>query len=519
MKIHKNRTAGAVLCLLLTLTGCGKQSQAPVITPIVPTNVTEAPAAQEVLGTTPQDVEALTLVVTSEDIHELEDYPNLQTLDLTGSDCYEAIERYKKFHEDIDITYTVSLGKTQADWKSTQLKLSEGDYSYDLLLENLKYIPNLTQLTLSNITLTAKQLEDLQLAYPDLELSYAVTILGQDYDTETTHLDLSAITPQEVETVVGLLPMLPNLQTVELMDDRGSSELSISQVKPLVDAAPDANFHYTFSLFGKTISTDDERVEYVGHSIGNEGEEQLRQALDIMTGCTYFKLQDCGIDNEVLAQLREDYPDTKIVWEIRFGKYTAMTDTDTIRAVYNVFDSTCHDLRYCNEVKYMDLGHNDKLTDFSFVGFMPDLEIMIASGSAVQDLSGFENCKKLQFLELASCNNLKDLTPLAGCESLLQLNISYTKVSSLVPLDGLPLERLMSIHTYVPAAEQTIFKEIHPDCWAVFYYGNQPFGKGWRYDDNGRTYSEMYKKVREVFDLDSIPQAWIDAENEAAANK
>ena len=29
----------------------------------------------------------------------------------------------------------------------------------------------------------------------------------------------------------------------------------------------------------------------------------------------------------------------------------------------------------------------------------------------------------------------------------------------------------------------------------------------------------MYRKVREVFDLDSIPQAWIDAENKAKTGK
>ena len=308
------------------------------------------------------------------------------------------------------------------------------------------------------------------------------------------------------------------MQTVELMDENGKSALQKSDVKLLVDAAPEAIFHYTFQIFGKTISTNDEEVEFNRQNIGNDGEEELRSALDIMTGCKAFRLIDCGFDNEVLAQIRADYPRTKVVWKVKFGKYSAMTDTDTIRAVKNVFDDTCYNLRYCNEVKYMDLGHNETLTDLSFVGFMPDLEILIVSGCAVSDLSGFENCKKLEFLELAYCGKLTDISPLAGCESLTDLNISYTKVKDLVPLDGLPLEHLMSVHSWVQPNEQTVFKEIHPDCWSQFYAA-QPYGKGWRYEQDGRTYTKGYTKVREVFDLDSIPQSWIDAENDALKKK
>ena len=279
-------------------------------------------------------------------------------------------------------------------------------------------------------------------------------------------------------------------------------------MKVLTDAAPWARIHYSFSFYGKTLSTTDTRVEFTNTKMSDEAE--VRQVLDILPDCTYFKLDNCGFDNETLAGIQKDYPDTKIVWKIHFGKYSAMTDAETIRAVYHVTDENCHDLRYCTSVKYMDIGHNETLTDLSFVGFMPDLEILIASGSAVKDLSGFENCKKLEFLELAYCLDLADISPLAGCESLANLNISYTKVKDLSALDGLPLERLMSIHTWVQDKEQKIFREIHPDCWTTFYYGNQPYGKGWRYDDNGMTYSKIYRKVRDVFGYDDMPQPKIE---------
>ena len=510
MNHRKRIMPAALVCLLsigICLSGC-KSSHEDVRPTEVIMETTVDPT-----GTTPEQVEHLAQVVTESDFLGLEDYPNLKTLDLTGSTCYAAIDRYIKFHPQVEVTYTVSLGGKEIQPDVTELTLSQGEYDYASLLENLQYLHSLTKVHISHVEFTQQELTALQEKYPELQLSYSVLLFGQEYSSDTDQLDLSFLTPEQVPEAARAIALLPKLTLVELMGESGS-QLSKQDVKVLVDAAPGANFHYTFQLFGKTISTNDQTVEFKKHSIGEEGLPELREALGIMTGCESFRLIDCGLENETLAQLREEFPRTKVVWRIQFGKSSAMTDTDTIRAVYNVFDDTSYNLRYCNEVKYMDLGHNETLTDLSFVGFMPDLEILIISGCAAEKLEGFENCKKLIFLEAAYCRKLKDISSLAGCESLANLNLSYTGVRDLTALDGLPLERFVAKQTPIPGKEQKIFLEIHPQSWTHFG-GSFPYGQGWRYDDNGNTYSEIYKRVREVFDLDSIPQSWIDAENEA----
>ena len=184
---------------------------------------------------------------------------------------------------------------------------------------------------------------------------------------------------------------------------------------------------------------------------------------------------------------------------------STVTDDDTIRAVYNVTDETCGPMKYLEDVKYMDLGHNETLTDLSFVAYMPELEVLIASGCAVKDLTGFENCKKLTWLELASCGKLKDITPLAGCEGLKYLNLSFTGVKDYAPLDGLPLERFVCLSPKASTSEQNTFMSIHPKgtCITVFYGYSNPYGYGWRYDDNGKTMFWYYKDViRQVFEYD-----------------
>lgn len=499
MNLRQKACIGLSLCLLLTLSGCKNSSAA------ASKNIPETVAVETTVPETdPREVmEELAMVVTVDNIRDLEYYPNLKKLDLSGSTCYAAIEEYRRSHPDVDVTYTVTVGKASFDSQTTEIVLKAKDADCNEMLSELQYLHQLTSLSLPGTKLTTMELDAIAEAYPNLTIEYTIQLLDREYPEDVEELDLSAMTPDDLDDATYALSRLNNLKYVELMNDSGSSKLSKSDVKKLVDAAPNTVFHYIFSFGGRNISTTEETVSFSSLTVE---EDTLREALAIMSGCKTFIIENCSLDNETMAAIREDYPKTELAWRVQFGKYSAMTNTDTIRAVYNVFDNTCYNLRYCKDVKYMDIGHNEDLTDLSFIGFMPDLEILIASQTSVSDLSGFENCKKLEFLELVFCTKLSDLTPLAGCSNLKNLNICYTKVSNLLALDGLPLERLSCKRTYVGANEQKIFKEIHPDCITMFT-GSQPYaGAGWRYVDNGKTYTEIYKKVREVFHYDDLPQ-------------
>lgn len=446
--------------------------------------------------------EALTLVAQPEDFAALEEFENLKELDLSGSTCYEEILTYMQAHPEVDVTYTVSLGNTTADNSQTSLTLEEGAYDYNTLKKNLAWLPLLRDLSFPRTELDTAALEELTAQHPDLTTSYTVEILGEEYKPGVTEFDLSGMQMSQLDTVLKKFQMLPGIVNIELMNGEETA-FSPADVKVLMDALPEVKFHYEFMLFGQRASTETERLEYVNMDIGNEGETQLRQALDIMPGCTYIKLEKCGLDNEVLGGIQADYPNTTIAWRIQFGEYSVMTDTDTIRAVYDVYDKHVEVLKYCTKVKYIDMGHNSFLSDLSFVQYMPDLEIMIASGCSTKDISAFANCKKLEFLELAYCYSLTDISPLKECESLRFLNVSFSKVSDLSPLDDLKLERFVCLSTNVPEADRPAFEEKHPDCWTRFT-GENPYSLGWRYDDVGVTRSEYYIHIREVFDYDAV---------------
>ncbi|NVH05540.1 hypothetical protein DNN95_24510, partial [Escherichia coli] len=62
-------------------------------------------------------------------------------------------------------------------------------------------------------------------------------------------------------------------------------------------------------------------------------------------------------------------------------------------------DSYAYNLRYCEEMVCLDVGHMT-LTDISFVEFMPNLKYLILAWTEVQYIEPIRSCKNLVFLEL-----------------------------------------------------------------------------------------------------------------------
>lgn len=450
------------------------------------------------------DTQSLSVsALTEKDLHILYNYfPDLGKLDASGCQEYALLEEFSENRPGCEVIYQVSVGTAAFAPDTPELTLEPGDFDYDTLMENLKYLPDLAYVTLRNTELTLEQAEALREAYPEVELRCTVELLGTEYDMETTELDLSAMTSEDVEEVSRKLEMLPNLTNVELSGAEGGSTLTKADVKALQEAAPEVSFHYTFDFFGVAVSTTDEEVVVTSKKIGEEGVEEVRQTLDIMENCSRFVLDRCQISNETMAQLREDYREkTKVVWRVYFGENgSSLTDVEVIRAVYGLDDDNCSDLIYCEDVRFADFGHNEYLDGVPFVAGMTNLEVIIISGAPVKDLTPFENCKKLRVLEAAFCEYIYDAAPLASCESLEMLNISYTHITDLSPLDELELTHLCAKYyprSRVSTEEQERFVELHPDCWSLFV-GEQPYGAGWRYDSENEKL-DWYAEICEAF--------------------
>lgn len=439
---------------------------------------------------------------SSDDIWLLQTYfPDLKVIDASNCDNYTALEQLQQALPNVSVSYTVSLGGAVALPDATELELGPNTFDLDTLREGLLFLHRVKTVRFPRMNLSLEEFRKLTEDFQDISFSYTVEILGAEYAQDTKELDLSALTGENLEATATALSMLPELETVELCGEEGLSSLSKEEAKTIIAAAPEAVFHYGFDFFGETLTTDMEEVALKGKNIGDGGEEEVRLALDLLSNCKRFVLENCGLSNEVLAQIRDDYRDrTKVVWRISFGEGTSMTDAQVVRAVYHLYDSNCENLKYLEDVRFADFGHDEYLNDGSFLAGMKSLEVLIISGSQIRDLTPLENCKNLRVLELSNCGYITDLTPLENCESLEMLNFSHTKVSQGLPaLEKLNITHLTAVGgvwTKSSQEDREAFQEAHPDCWIVTT-GNE-YGVGWRYEDK-ETQMDWYKEAAQAF--------------------
>ena len=480
------------------------------------------------------DTESLTVAALSlEDVEFLARYfPNLKQLDASQCDDYEVLAVAKATLPDCELTYYVNLGHPSQTphYQSEYVQMGFGeflagepDYNFDTLMKNLVYLPQLKTLKLENVVYSLEQVQSLREAYPAVEIQATVEVFGQQYEMEVTELDLSGMTGEDAAAVVEQLKKLPNLTRVNLTPENGIGALSLEDVKTLMDALPSVTFDFAFDFYGTRLSTADEEVHIKNTKIGEEGVPTVRNALDLLKNCKRFVLENCQISNETMAQLREDYRDrTKIVWRVSYGKGSTLTDAEIIRAVYDLVDTNCNNLIYCEDARFMDIGHNEWLDACDFVSGMKSLEYVIISGAPIKDLTPFQNCKNLKVLEAAFCEYIYSVEPLRNCTSLEWLNISYTHVTDLSPLDDLNLANLCAMYypsSRVPQEEQDRFRALKPNCQMNFV-GSQPYGNVWRYDAGGN-YLPWYQLIRDVFRYEIFPATpnhvgWYLSEEEQA---
>ena len=369
---------------------------------------------------------------------------------------------------------------------------------------------------------------------------------GSTHTPEETELDLSWLRHREVPEAAELLRQMPELRHVELGADnaRSAEEANIlasqeaaatGQPKPtplpspdksqperltwadirlLQESAPQAEFYYRFRFYGRDFSLQDETMDLNHRTMTDEG-AGVREILPCMKHLNYLDMDFCGVSDEAMAAIRADYPQVEVVWRIWFGKddkLSVRTDTERILASDGGMhvEENISGLQYCTKVKYLDLGHMPDLEDWSFLGCMPDLRVVIITlgGFTGDDLAGLANCPHLEYLEMCSRSirgDPLDLSFLAELHELRHLNIcanhEVVGYEALANLTG--LERLwIGTRTYIPADYIEYLREALPD---TDINDTTAIGDGpeWRFTDSSQRHLHpRYAQLREEFDYD-----------------
>ena len=422
-------------------------------------------------GVYPSGETELTLVLNPGETALLEEFHNLKRLDARGSTNYEELRDWGQKHPEVTLLYTVYL-PTGAEVENTAETVDlTGISSQDVpeCARLLAYVPALRVVELGSpdagTRITGEDLDLMRSALPEAELRYTVTLLGQELDPESESMDLTELTSEDVDNAAAALAGLPKLQELTL-----SENLSLEEALLIAESAPGAVVHYPVALYGRHFDLADEGLDLNHTSIDDQG-ETVRRLLPCMRACTWVDMDSCGVDNEHMAQIRDENPDVEVIWRVNFGtNYSVRTNVTKILASMPSKGGTLYDdvgdaLQYCTKVRYLDLGHNEHIADFSFIRNMPDLEIVVISMTGISDLSPFTACPNLLYME-AGNTKIGDLSPLAECRNLKHLNIGTNiNIKDISPLYDMDLKRLwIGSYTPVPADQVAEMQERHPTC-------------------------------------------------------
>lgn len=353
----------------------------------------------------PQDTAVVSISgITEEEINLLTYLPELTAVTAVGCRTPEQMTRLRNFCQEKGLSFALRFGtKTYPD---TVQELDVTGVT-DGELELLQLLPELKTLHLKNPEADPETVAQLRSTYPKADISWEVEIAGVSFPDDTKEVDLSAVLESSAaQTAAGTAAgtqTAAGAQTTTKTQTTTGTATGTQSTKETQSTAP-----------AVTLNLED-----------------LEKKMSYLSDAKQVFLGKCGLDNEELAALRERVRDSyKLVWTVQLGKkLTARTDDTTFMPVrehvYYFLDEDAYNLRYCEDMLCVDVGHMG-LTNIDFVKGMPHLQILIlAHNGQLQDISPISSCKELIFLEL-DWSAVKDFTPLVGCTSLEDLNIGLT---------------------------------------------------------------------------------------------
>ena len=433
----------------------------------------------------------------------LADLPNVVTVDLrqSGLDNGQLMALTAAL-PDVQFLYSVTIQgvQDQGDTKVLELNADLG-LDWAQIAQEIALLPDLEKIVVKG-SLTLEQAAFLLEGANGVPVSYSVSVKGCSISSEDTEADFSDLLPSELSTIQAALTVLPNIRKVNLDPAGGKSKWTLDEANQLQSFREGLLVNYTTSAFGVSFSLADEVVSFNKKNLKRKVEE-LKLLLPYLRNVKRVDMENCNIDNETMAALRDEFPQPKLVWRVKVGAYSVRTDAWMIKfsaaGSKTLQDKDVKNLIYCREIKYLDLGHNKLHHINSFVPYMPDLEVCIMY-NPLSDIKGIENCPKLEFFECYSCN-ISDLSPLAACTELKHLDACFNYITDITPLYGLTkLERLWISRNNIPKEQLKTFSELVPNC-VVNTTVHNPTGDGWREDETG-AYVPRYALLRQQFRYD-----------------
>ena len=363
--------------------------------------------------------------LTERDVELLDYLTELQVVQAEGCTDYEQLLALRQRRPEVQVRYSVRLGEERYAQSVTRVDVK------NVTAEEITLLASLPEL--KSVVCSGGEEADvaaLQEYCREHGLSFGVNIGGKAVSQSVKNLTVRKATEEELT----LLRFLPELEVLRLKEPEASAESLLK----LRQARADLKLTWEKEVCGVKIFSEDVEVDLSGAEF--DALDQIQEAMAWFPDVETVFLGKQEISNDSLAayreQVREDY---KVVWTVQLGKkLTARTDDTTFmptrERVYYFNDDEAYNLRYCEDMVCIDIGHMS-ISKLDFLEFMPDLEFLILAHTQVQYIEPIKYCQKLKFLEL-DWSPVRDYSPLLECKALEDLNIGNTYA------DSAPIEKM-----------------------------------------------------------------------------
>lgn len=318
----------------------------------------------------------------------------------------------------------------------------------------------------------------LQAQKPECQVDYSIFLEGTAYDRAAASLSLSRSSYAELTQA---LPHFQNLQELHLAEGM----LSAQELNNLVEAFPETAISWEKTVMGQTYPQDVKELDFSGMII--ESLEALEGDMAYFPQLEKLILCDCGIDDETMAAFRERVRSHyKVVWRTQLGRISIRTDETTFmpRKVHvNMQNHEMENLKYCEDMLVVDVGHMGLVKDLAWLYGMPKLQFLVLVETGVRDLTPIGSLKELIYLELFRSPYVDDYSPLVGCTALENVNLAFTHGDARVFAQMPWLKHLWINQTGVDDETRALLTEALPNTVIEFDHGWH-MGNGWRDLDN-----------------------------------
>ena len=420
----------------------------------------------------PDDTRSLAVnAITDGELKLLAYLPQLEVIDANGCQDHGMIEKLQKAYPNVRILYHVTVDGKDYDQDTTEVTLTRLTAEE---VDMLGSLPGLTAVHAQGCT-DYDQLLRLQELHPQCSVTYTVPLMGEEYSQDTQTLSFNQAS--DVGELMSQLVYLPQLKSLHLEEPSADAQ----ELRALLEAYPELEITWNKTVLGKTFTNADTQIDLSEGKISSL--EEVEAAMAYFPKAESVFLGKCGLDNEAVAQFREEKRDQyKVAWNVKVcGAWIRTDDTYFMPVKYGikVSDDQLGNLVYCEDMLCVDLGHK-LVKNLDWLSGMPHLKYLIVAHNTLRELGPIGQLKELVYLEVWD-TWATDYTALYGCTALEDLNVSKTYLDvDLKQFGEMPwLKNLWLNENNASKAEKAYLAEHLPDTH-ISYDGYSPTAGGWR---------------------------------------